>query len=213
MRILLFCFLLLGLTACTNSSPEDVMPSVPYTGKTINTHSNNTAQLYWQVGKQAVETDPTVIVNSSGLIGALVVTSIDAMDRQHNPGKYNFSFGKAQQAIFMTSLRDALVAEKVFKETQLVTAPSTLTAQQTRITIYFKSTRAEPASGAYQVTLDVELRVQTPNKPTFQRTYFVQSDPDTTKDTSYKGQQLDASKKLMKQLMQGISQALNEEKI
>lgn len=212
MRIFLFSILLLGLTACTTSSPEDVMPSVPYTGKAVNIHSNNTAQLYWQVGKQAVETDPSVIVNS-GLIGALVVTSIDAADRQHNPGKYNFSFGKAQQAVFMTSLRDALVAEKVFKETQIVTAPSSLTAKQTRITIYFKSTRAEPASGAYQVTLDVELRVETPNKPTFQRTYFVQSDPDTAKDTSYKGQQLDASKKLMQQLMQGISQALNEEKI
>ena len=210
MRILFLCLLLVGLTACSTSSPEDVMPTVTYAGK-VSVHSKQSAQLYWQTGKQAVESDPSTMVISTGLVGAVVATSFDTLDRERNPGKYNFSFGKAQQAVFMTSLRDVLVQQKVFQDTQLVTALPKAAANQTLITVYFKSTRAEPASGDYQVTLDVVLRVQSKQKPAFERTYFVQSDLNA-KDTSYKGQQLDASKKLMQQLLSGIATALDEVK-
>src|SRR3990167_449382 len=102
LRLVFILFLIGSIAACTISSPEDVMSSVPYAG-TVNIHTNKIAHLNWQVGKQQVESDPTYISPNAGLVGAVIISTIDSERRKRNPGRYNYSFGKAQQAVFMTS--------------------------------------------------------------------------------------------------------------
>jgi hypothetical protein len=209
LRIIFSLFLISFLTACNPSSPEDVMPSVPYTGS-VKTHTNKVAYLNWQIGRQQTESDPTFISPQEGILGAIIISSIDSAERKRNPGQYNYSFSKAQQAVFMTSLRDALVSHKVFKQVHLITQPSITNKNDVLITVYFKSTHARASSDNYIVSLDTVLNVKVKNKPMFERTYFVQSDPDTTQDKSFRGQQLDASKKLLNQIIDGITIALKQ---
>lgn len=205
LRVFFALILMSLLAACDFSNPEDVMSPVKYT-KPIKLHSQKVAYLNWQMGKAGTQSDPTFILPNDP-ISPFIVAAIDSSAREQNPGRYNYSFGKAQQAVFMTSLRDALISHHVFSKVYLGTNPSNKKADVV-INVFFKATSVRPAYGDYMVTLDTVLSIKEDNKNIFNRNYFVQSNPESTKQKDYKGQQSDASLKLLQQMINGITVAL-----
>lgn len=191
-------FLLVG---CANN-PQTLMAPIQYTND-INFHIPKNAVLYWKQGQQDSSESPT-LVGGVGLPG-LVVSAIDTAAHQQNPSRYTYTYGKAQQAIFITSLKNALVQHHVFNRTEIVTDLSKVKPQEILIKVHFKSARVLDISENYRIVLDVEMTIQTHKKIVFDRSYLA-----TVKESSifsgknFKAQQTEVSQVLLNQLIGGI---------
>jgi hypothetical protein len=192
--------LFLSLTACAPSSPY-IMPPLKYQGKAVHLPQN--AYLYWQRGQ--VQAGDTPSYHGEG-VGGLVASMIEAEDRKNNPSKYHLTYGKAQQAAFITNFRDVLVDHRVFKHVEIITNPAQAKADGVLMTINFKSTRVSGFERNYKITLTVEMKIKS-KQSTFTRTYLTESDEGSLfNGKSYNEQTTDASQQMINQLMKGINQ-------
>lgn len=185
------CLVLLGGCA------KPIMPAIEY-NKPIDLQVNRHAALYWEEGKQSSST--VAATNNNSLVGSIA----ESIDRQNNPSRYQLSYGKAEQAIFITSFRNILNKQQVFKEVELVTDPSTANPKDVLVTLYFRSTRVSSPERGYQISLSVDMTVKALGKPTFMRTYFVKSDDNC--GGSFQEQQNKVSIKLVENLIAGLKQ-------
>lgn len=191
------------LSGCTPMA-EQVMPPLQYK-QPINMHIAKTAYLNWEIGKQYAASQPTFISANSDPIAAILTTAIDNEERHRNPGRYTLVYGKAQQAVFMTSLQHILAENSVFKRVELTTEAPKLDKNAVLMTVNFKRTRVSDADENFKIILDVELTIQSQQKPMFTRTYLVESDPSSGFFTkNFKDQQTDVSQKLLGKIINGI---------
>lgn|SRR3990167_10029886 len=209
MKPLKIIFLIMIFTAlfdgCTPMA-EQVMPPLQYQSP-IHVHVNKTAYINWKIGKQSSSEQPTFVPANSGLVGAMLANAIDSTERKNNPGRYTFTYGKAQQAVFVTSLKDILAEQHVFKKVELTVDPKTISPDDVLIIIFFKSTRVSDASQRYKITLDVELLIQTKGQLPFKRTYFVESSSGGIFSMkSFKDQQAEVSNMLLEKIIAGIKE-------
>ncbi|MFN7098728.1 MAG: hypothetical protein ACK4PR_14405 [Gammaproteobacteria bacterium] len=197
---------MMSISACSPGG-QDVMPPLSYTGN-VTFHDNRTADLYWQLGQQLSAEAPTPESNpQDGIIGAITVSTINSAVRSAHPGDYTFTYGKALQAVFMTSLRDALIEQHAFKQVNLITDLHDAKTQNVLITINFKETHVADTMTGWCIVLDVVLTIKSANQTLFTRTYLVQStDPGFFSPKSFKQQQTDVSQKLLNNIMNGIAQ-------
>lgn len=201
---------LASLTACGTPPAEQVMSPVTY-DKPINVHVNKKANLYWQTGSQQISTEPSYSNNMSvggslpiAMASQAMRAAIETHVRKNNPGRFTYVYGKPQQAVFMTSLKDILQHKKVFTDVEFVTDKTTVNPKDVFIIINFKSTRVLDAElENRRIVLDVEMTIQSDKKPVFTRTYVVQSSDEVS---GFKAQQEDVSKRLMEKVMKGITQ-------
>ena len=159
-------------------SGESVMPMLHATYQ-MQAKEMSAATLVWQMG------------------------TIDAgISNQANPffnGEAGQSYNKAQQAVFMTSLKNELTQQQTFKNIDLVpSAPKA--AAMPIITIYFKSTYVSDRTEGNRVTLDTVLRIESPNQPVFTKTYLVTSDTSG----SFKTKMQTVSTSLLDKVLKGI---------
>lgn len=202
-QIIIISLTVLAISACTPMA-EQVMPPLQYK-EPVNVHVAKNAYLNWEVGKQYSSTMPTFISPSAGLLGAAIATAVDTEERERNPGRYTFTYGKAQQAVFMTSLRQVLEENGVFKKVELTTELPALTAKDVLVSINFKRTRVADTYENFKIILDVELNIKAKGKPEFSRTYFVESDPGGAFSAKgFKEQQTDVSLQLLRKVIAGI---------
>jgi hypothetical protein len=167
-----------SLTTQSVDSSEAVIPMLHATYQ-MQAKAMSEATLVWQMG------------------------TIDAgINNQANPfldGEAGQSYNKAQQTVFMTSLKDELTQQQTFKNIDLVpTAPKA--AAMPIITIYFKSTYVSDRTEGSQVTLDTVLRIEAPNQPIFTKTYLVTSD----QSGSFKTKMQTVSTSLLDKVLKGI---------
>jgi hypothetical protein len=207
MKKIKFPFLLMViflLAACTPAA-EQVMPSLQYK-QSVDFHISKNATLIWEIGRENASTIPTAAVNGDAL-ATIIAMAIISQDRKNNPGKYTLTYGKAQQAVFMTSLKDVLQKNQVFKHIELAITPKKMQANDVFITINFKSTRVSAAENNHKIILDVELIIKTVGNKIFKRTYLVESNPgDFFSQISFKDQQTDVSLQLLSKVITGIKQ-------
>lgn len=173
------------------------MPEFQY-DKPIDFRIERDAVLFWEIGKQSSSTISRA--NNSSILGSV----IESVDRQNNPSKYTLRYGKAEQAIFMTSFKNLLSRQAVFKNIDLITDPTKIKTKDVIITIYFKSTRVSSPELGYQISLSVDMSVKSSGKPTFMRNYFVKSDDRSF--GSFQEQQVKISNKLAEKLIDGLRQ-------
>lgn len=164
----------------------------------IDFQVDRNAVLYWEIGKQSTST--VASTNNESLAGNI----IESIDRQNNPSRYTLSYGKAEQAIFMTSFRNILDRQRVFKNVELVTDLKKSNSRDVLITIYFRSTRVSSPERGYQISLSVDMSITGAGKPTFFRTYFVKSEENSF--GSFQEQQSRVSTKLVENLIAGLKQ-------
>ena len=177
------------------------MPAIRYQ-EPIEFHVNKNAYLQWDIGKQYVSTVPTQTNRQGGIIEVLVASAIDSHLRAKNPSQYEHSYGKAQQAIFMTSLKDTLAENHVFNAVELSTEPHQITPKEVLINIYFKNARVADGYHNYKITLSVVLTITTHGKAPFTRTFLVENEDEGNK--TFIDQQTDVSQKLMEKIIGGI---------
>jgi len=195
--------LVIGLMFLTACGTKPIMPPVKY-DKPIDFHVKKNALLKWELGKQYAGTIPSQTQQGNGLIGALAMATMDSIDRNNNPSRYTVSYGKAEQAIFMTSFKDVLQQNQVFKSVELIHEAKSPSANEVLIDIFFKSSRTSGASQNFRITLTVMMTITTRNGSTFQRTYLVQSEPEIS--SSFVDQQSGVSKRLLEKLVGGIEE-------
>ncbi|TAK72071.1 MAG: hypothetical protein EPO11_10485 [Gammaproteobacteria bacterium] len=200
-KIIFLLFIAIALTACANSA-EQVMPPVHY-NDSITFHIPKKAYIYWELGEQYSSTAPQNM-GGPGLSG-LAAAFIEAEEHQNNPSKYTYTYGKAQQAVFMTSLEDVFSDNHVFNNVELITDLKQVHSQDVLMKIYFKSTRVASYENNYQITLDVDMSIEVNRKLVFHRTYVVQSDNDKYFST-FKDQQTNVSQKLLVDIVKGVKQ-------
>lgn len=193
------------LTGCA-STAEQVMPPLTYSSS-IPVHVTKNAYLDWEIGKQASGEAPNATPPpNGGIVGALLTNAIDSQMRKQNPSRYTFTYGKAQQAVFMASLRDVLKQNNVFKEVELITDSQSVRPQDVLIIIYFKNTRVLTEQN-YKIILDVDVTIKTQGMPAFKRTYLVESNPGSFfSPNSFKDQQTDVSQQLLDKIIIGLQQ-------
>lgn len=196
---LLATMAILLLTACA----KPIMQPLRY-NKPIDFHIKKNAALLWEFGRQYSGTIPSNnSYNDNGLIGAVVSSAIDSVDRTNNPSRYMLTYGKAEQAIFMTSFRDVLRQNDVFKDVELVSDAKSVSPSDVMIDVFFKTARVSSAMRDFRITLTVDLTITTQGKPPFKRTYLVQSSPD---GTSFVDQQHLVSTRLLEKLIGGLEE-------
>ena len=193
---------------------KNVMPPLKYHDD-IDIHVPKVAHIYWTPGKQAAhELSNNVSMTTggsgiAGLVGALVATSIQEHHRKNNPSQYLREYGKADEAVFITSLRDVLVEQDVFKNVELTNDLSKISPNDVVIKVYFKSTRIT-FKYDYIITLTVNLSIQANNRPLYERTFLIQNNtPEpafTFKSKTFTEIKTEVSQKLLVSILNGIKQ-------
>jgi hypothetical protein len=205
---LTFILALTTLAGCTPSA-EQVMAPLQYTQQ-INCHVKKNASLNWEAGEVYSSMVPPTTVSfggTAGVVPTLIAASIISEERHRNPGSYTFTYDKAQQAVFMTSLKNVLQQNEVFNNVALITDPQDSPAKDVLITINFRTTKIAGNLDNYKITLDVDMFIKENRQPPFKRTYFVMSDPGgvfSRKD--FREQQTDVSSQLLGKIIAGITQ-------
>lgn len=208
LKHLITFFCLTMLTACvTQTSPEKLMPSVQYR-QSISVHTHKSAYLYWKTGLQLTAIEPSAANYNGDPIAALIGSAIDAQLRKNNPGRYTYTYGGAQQAVFITSMKNALLQNGVFNKVNLITTDKSLNPNEVVIILNFKTTRVAGPEQQYAISLTVEMTIKSPDKKTFIRTYSVHNSPNENVWTgrSFEMQQTEVSEKMLNHLMSGISE-------
>lgn len=200
-RLLAIIFSIVSCFGCA----KPIMPSLKY-NKPIDFHVAKNAYINWEIGKQHTSTIPSsTSYNNAGLIGGLISAAVESVDRDRRPSLYMVSYGKAEQAIFMTSLKDTLSRNNVFKEVELITDPSSVRPQDVLINIYFKMARVGSPEKNYKIVLSVEMSITTAGKAPYKRTYLAES-AATGFGKGIIDQKIDASEKLLEKIILGIQE-------
>lgn len=203
MKKIILCLSILGLV--TGCATKVVMPSLQYE-KVIPFQVAKNAYLNWEFGNQYSRMMPTNYGNhNEGLIGALASAAVDSVVRNNNPSRYTLSFGKAEQSVFMTSLRDVLEHNQVFKNIELIADSRQVSSKDVMINVFFKTARVASPERNYKITLSVEMVIETGGKAPFKRSYLVQSDAEGY-NTGFRQQQMDVSRRLLDKVICGIEE-------
>lgn len=190
-----FSFLLSG---CESPSPY-ILPPLQYTQNT-SLHSNKTAYIFWHTGQEL----PGELPSWSG--GDVIATLIEAQDRKNNPSRYTRSYGKAEQAAFITNLKSALENHHMFKQVVLITNPNQMKSNGVLIEMYFKTARVSGFEHNYKITLSVKMKIRS-GQFTVSRTYLSESDESQPfAGSGDKNQMVGVSQDLLNQLVSGINQ-------
>ncbi len=202
----LFYFIVsLCLVGCVTPGPEQLMSPIHYKGK-VNFHVAKNAYLYWQSGTQFSETENMSYYGGDPL-AAIIGSAIEEHQRKTHPSRYTYVYGSAQQAVFMTSLKNALIKNNVFNQVEIITAPKSIGPNDVMITVKFRSTRIS----SYEqnaITLTVDMSIQTKNEKYFKRTYVIHNTEPEGRfaGRSFKEQQTEVSQKLLSKLINGLEQ-------
>lgn len=193
------------ITGCTATS-QQVMPPLQY-HQPIKWHVAKNAYINWKVGKQTAGNKALLDSGHGGLIGAAIEGTMAQAMRSSHPEMYEYRYGKAQQAVFMTSFKNILDENHVFKQVELTTEPEKVNPNAVLINVYFKSTRVADEYNNYKITLDVEMTVHSKGEPDFKRAYLVESHPGSTfSQASFKDQQTDVSQQLLQKMLASLQQ-------
>lgn len=200
-KLFTLSLLVLLLTGCAG---KPIMPPIKY-DKPIDFHVKKNAALRWEVGKQYAGAIRSYDSCDAGLVGGAISAAINSADRANNPSRYTLSYGKAEQAIFMTSFRNVLEQNQVFKTTELITDAKEVSAKDVLITVFFKTSRVSSPEKGNKITLTVDMTIVAQGKPAFKRTYLVQSNAEGY-DKGFVDQQYDVSQRLLEKLISGIQE-------
>lgn len=209
--ILSAAFLSAILAGCAPT--KNIIPPLKYRDD-IGIHSSKTAHIQWIPGKMVGDEKITHShsSNSNGGLGAivsgLVITAIDNQQRKNNPSQYVNEYAKADEVVFITSLRDVLNEQNVFKNVELVTDLNNVKTKDVLIKIYFKSARVTKYSN---ITLMVQLTIQAGKKPPFERTYLAQNNHEE-QYKNFVENKTSVSQRLLSDIINGIKQWLEENK-
>lgn len=206
----IYFLLIFTLVGC--SPTKNVISPIKYK-EDINVHIPKVAYIYWTPGKR-VGSEVTqrfssgsygTLQNGSGgvgeLLGSVIVAAIIQQHQKNNPSQYVNEYGKADQAVFITSLRDTLVHNNVFKKVELTSDLRKVSDKDVLISVYFKTARVTNSSN---VTLTVNLLLKTAGKALCDKTYLVQNDPLKLK--GFLEKKTDASQKLLTEIIEAIKQ-------
>lgn len=185
------------MTGCATNKPY-ILPPLKYDGPVVHIQKN--ADIYWRHG---IELEGKRFTGQSG---DLIVDIIQAQDRKNNPSKYRITYGKAEQASFITSFRDVLKQNHIFKDIAIITNPAEAKPGAVIVEINFKTTRVSGFEHNYKITLTVEMKI-TSGKETFTRTYMSESDEGTFFSAkSFDEQMVYVSEEMVAKLIGGIKQ-------
>lgn len=202
MKKIQFCLILTLMTLLTGCATKAIMPALKY-HKPINFHVPKNASLNWKFGGQYSSTLMNHEINS--LVGALAYIALDSAKQSNHPGPNALSYGKAEQAIFMTSLRDILVRNHAFKHVELIADSKHTPLNDVLINVFFKTTRVASSERQYKITLSVEMTITTNVQAPFKRTYLIQSNLERF-NKNFMEQQTEASNRLLEKIIQGIEE-------
>lgn len=183
----------LCLALCLTGCGKPIMPPIQYQ-QTIDVQLNKIAVLQWEFGRQYdIGVANVTYGNYVGTYGDTSVVSSNAL-----------SYGKAEQAIFMTSFKDVLEKNQVFKSVLLAGDAREVAQKDVIIDVCFKTARVGSEAQNFRITLTVVMTITSPGKPPFSKTYLVVSDPYLTPE--FVMQQHDVSTRLMEKLIHGIEE-------
>ncbi len=191
------------LLALLMGCAKPIMPPLEY-NQPIDIQVNKNACLNWNCGKEYASAVPTQYNTNSGVVGLLVSSAVDSVGRANNPSRYTMSYGKAEQVIFMTSLRDVLEKNQVFNQVCLGGDSVSSGANAVLIEVFFKSARVASPERGYNITLTVDLNIQANGRAPFKRTYVVQSGIGSGLGSTFCAQQTEVSTRLLKAIIKGI---------
>jgi len=204
-KILFLSALVLSISACA-PVPQQVMRPLQYQHN-IALHVPQKAYLYWHPGIQESSTAPNHASARDGILGAAMDAVIDSEMHKSNPSRYTFTYGKTQQVVFMTSLKDILEEQHVFTDVILTSDVRQASPDDVLIQVYFRNTKVLGAETNYRIVLDVDMSIDTENKSSFKRTYLIESKKTGFFSMkSFKEQQTDASQQLLIKVIAGIKQ-------
>jgi hypothetical protein len=181
---------------------HQVMAKVSVKPEQVDFHVNKKASLIWQQGEVIAADGGHVNPNSGGdIIADFAMMAFDAVQVANDPLRFKYAYGKPQQVVVMTSLRENLERAKVFTDLNMVADESEVGTGRVKIIVAFIKTRVGCELDSFPIYLTVKLTIKD-GKRIFVRKFFVYS----TEQHSFKEQQANVSQ----QLMDGMVKAIKE---
>lgn len=210
MKCIKFCLLILCssvlLIACTPPTSQ-LMGPVQYK-QPVTFSSNKSALIYWDYGKIIPAEIPPDASSDINPAGALLNVFIQSQKEKYDRDDIMVSYGKAQQVIFLTSLRDILMQRGAFKDVNIIVKPQKPNAQQVLISLDFVKSQVIRAQDDFPISLTVHMVVKNSVKTLYDQTFTIKPDPSIWSKLfhNFKDSQQYASQMLMKKVMSVVSQ-------
>lgn len=181
--------------------PVQYKPSIPFS-------SNKTALLYWDYGKIIPAEIPADTQDQSSPANALLAMFVQSEKEKYDRNGIMVSYGKAQQVIFLTSLRDVLLRRGAFSDVKIVDKPQKPNAKQVLISLNFIKSQVLRAQGDFPIELTVQMTVQNNVKTLYKQTFDIKPDPSIWSKFFYnfKDSQTYASQMLMEKIITVLNQ-------
>lgn len=195
---ILWILTILCLAGCAQQ--QLIMPAIKY-NKPIDVQIKNKAYLYWVEGKH----HSAILLNHINDDLAPALSAYLTMKAQEPTINIYPAYGKAEQVIFITSLRDILETNQVFSAVEIITNPKKIESSYPLININFKTTK----HSLDKITITFELNI-IHAKSHFNRSYLVESAPN---NPSIILQQTSVSERIIEKIILAITewQALNKQ--
>lgn len=197
---------IVALTGCSTTAAYQLMGPVK-TKKPITFHSDQTAILYWDYGKITGTFAQNSKAEAFGVVGMVVDAAIQSDLEKSQTNEYFLKYGKAEQVIFMTSLRDILQNTGAFKSVSINVAPKALVNGQVLISIDFKNSTVLSADEGYPITLNVALNIYGANGKEFTKNFTIKREASFFGGmfSEFKDAQTDVSQQLMSDVIDAIN--------
>ena len=204
-KILLVLLCAASLAACT--PPTEQLMSPVQLKQPITFSSKKDALIYWDYGK-ITSAEVQADTNDLSPGGMLISAIIQSNKEQHDQDDILIRYGKAQQVIFLTSLRDILQKRGIFSDAKIIVKPQKPKANQVIIGLNFIDSKVLEAKNGYPIHLVVQLTIQDNKGMLYNKTFTIQ--PDKSIWSKMFNDFEDSQEYTSDQLMKHIVTALNQ---
>jgi hypothetical protein len=209
--IKLFSVAIVGLllVGCGTTEPTaQLMPAITF-NQPITFHSDKAAILYWDYGKIiSVEVNQGNIFEATTLSGMVTHTITQSYKEQYDQNDILINYGKAEQAVFMTSLRNVLGNAGTFKSVIISAEPPKLNPDQMLISVNFEKSAVLRGAHGYPIQLKVVMTVSDIKGRLLKRTFDIK--PKNSVGSylfdDFKDAQIYASQQLMNDIITTLNQ-------
>lgn len=195
------------LASCGTAPTSQLMPPVT-TSQPLTLKTNKTAILYWDYGKIiSAEVDQQNLFDVMP-VGMLIHAADQAHEEQYDQNDLIINYGKAEQVVFMTSLRDILVQSGAFKKVILSAESKPLAANQWLISLNFKKSIVLKGNDGYPIELDVVMTVSDAKGQLAAKEFIIKPKNTLFSDMfdNFKDAQVYASSQLMNEVVTELNQ-------
>jgi hypothetical protein len=185
------------------SPAQKPMPMVEY-NQPVDMRFDQPAVLVYHTGEVISSRYVVQPAYSSNLAANVLAAVISNEIQKKYSDRYIYQYGQEQQKVFMTSLRDVLLKNHVFKTVEFVDDEKKIRPHQVMIIVDFTRTRVGSQERGLPILLKGNIIIKCEDQ-VFQKPFFIHNaNEDARRSWSFQARTVDVSQQLMEKVCKTI---------